>query len=128
MRKWFQKKSAGNPSVEIRWKSLTSLGQLDDIDANSNEAPVVIFKHSTRCGISSMVLRRFEKELAALDTLPQLYLLDLIAFRDVSNSISQRYGVVHESPQLLLIQEGRVVHHASHYSISANAIKERTAN
>jgi bacillithiol system protein YtxJ len=126
MRKWFQKKSAGNPSVEILWKSLTSLHQLDDIDANSNEAPVVIFKHSTRCGISSMVLRRFEKELAALDTLPQLYLLDLIAFRDVSNSISQRYGVVHESPQLLLIQDGRAVHHASHYSIDTAVIKERT--
>ena len=127
MRKWFQKKSGGNPSVEILWKSLTSLDQLDDIDADSNEAPVVIFKHSTRCGISSMVLRRFEKELADLDTLPQLYLLDLIAFRDVSNGISQRYGVIHESPQLLLIHDGRAVHHASHYSIGTTAIKEKTA-
>ena len=96
--KLFSKKE----TVSFPWKELTMQEQLDEIDSRSNSRPVVIFKHSTRCSISAMTLSRFER--AYTDDLSfEPYFLDLIAYRDVSDAIAERYGIRHESPQALLI-------------------------
>ncbi len=110
-------------SSKVNWIPLTDLGQLTEIIETSEEKPVVIFKHSTRCSISRMALKQFENEFDL--TLDQftIYFLDLLAYRDISNEISLRFNVVHQSPQLLLIKNGESVYHVSHSDIDAADLK-----
>jgi bacillithiol system protein YtxJ len=106
------------------WHALTSEGQVDEIALASSETPALIFKHSTRCSISSMALSRFERQWGAKDQEITLYFLDLLKFRDVSNYVSTKFNVVHESPQTLLIKGGRCVYSSSHNAIDAGEIVE----
>ncbi|MBL7886234.1 MAG: bacillithiol system redox-active protein YtxJ [Flavobacterium sp.] len=109
-------------SSTINWRELTDLGQLNDIVDASFEQPVLIFKHSTRCGVSRSVLRQFENEFdATLKITP--YFLDLLEHRDISNEIASRFGVVHQSPQLIVIKEGNAIYNVSHDSIDAHDLK-----
>jgi bacillithiol system protein YtxJ len=112
-----------NPS-KINWVSLSDLGQLNEISQISNEKPVIIFKHSTRCSISRMALKQFENEFDLSDKVTP-YFLDLITFRDISNEIASRFEVVHQSPQLLLIIGGKSVYDVSHSSIDADELKSK---
>lgn len=100
----------------MKWIKITSINQLDEILLNSEKQLVTIFKHSTRCGISKMVLNRFEKAFP-VNIRVETYYLDLLNHRDISNEIASRFQVEHQSPQLLLIKEGKVVVHESHYDI-----------
>lgn len=109
---------------KINWIPLTNLGQLNEIVALSNEKPVAIFKHSTRCSISRFALKQFENEFALEDKV-DAYFLDLIEYRDVSNEIANRFQVVHQSPQLLLIKNGQSIYDASHSDIDAGDLVER---
>lgn len=111
--------------VEVPWHQLDDVSDLDKIEKESENHPVAIFKHSTRCGISKMVLKQFEssyKDHKNEDV--KLYFLDLLNHRDISDEIAKRYGVVHESPQFLILKNKKVVHHASHQSIDVADIQE----
>ena len=108
----------------MKWISLENLSQLDEIEALSNNMPVVIFKHSTRCSISRMALKQFEEEFDSEDKV-SAYFLDLILHRDVSNEIASRFKVVHQSPQLLLIKDGSSIYNVSHDSIDATDLKNK---
>jgi bacillithiol system protein YtxJ len=109
----------------MNWTKLTDLAQLDTIDAASNTKPILIFKHSTRCSISSTALARMERgwtpELSAHHT---AYYLDLLAHRSISNTIAQRYDLQHESPQVLVIRDGTCVYSASHLAITPQDVAE----
>jgi bacillithiol system protein YtxJ len=109
---------------KIQWNNLETISQLDELVALSQEQAVVIFKHSTRCSISRMALKQFENEFDFADRV-QPYFLDLIAFREVSNEIAARFGVVHQSPQLILIKQGKAVYDVSHSDIDAGALKTK---
>ena len=109
--------------TEMIWNNLTDLGQLDEIISNSNEKPAVIFKHSTRCSVSRMALKQFENEFKLSHKVTP-YFLDLIAYREISNEIASRFGVLHESPQILLIKEGQSTYDASHSAIDAEVLEE----
>ena len=113
-----------SPKSNINWIELTDLNQLDEIAATSNEKPVVIFKHSTRCSISRMALKQFEREFD-LENVVDAYFLDLIAHRDISNEIAERFNVYHESPQLILIKNGKAVYDVSHSDIDAEALRSK---
>lgn len=117
-------KSGNQNSVEskINWIPLTFMEQLDEIVAFSSQKPVVIFKHSTRCSISRMALKRFESEYDLGDSV-DIYFLDLLEHRDISNEIASRFGVYHQSPQLLLIKSGKSVYDVSHSDIDAGELK-----
>ncbi|KAA2243689.1 bacillithiol system redox-active protein YtxJ [Chitinophaga agrisoli] len=104
----------------MNWIPLKEESQLDDIKATSAQQPVVIFKHSTRCAISSMVKSRLERQAAPKD-LP-FYYLDLISYRNISNRIADTFAVEHESPQVLLIRDGKCVYDESHNGISMDEI------
>ena len=106
---------------KINWNELTDLGQLSEIIEISNEKPVAIFKHSTRCSVSRMALKQFENEFNSSDKVTP-YFLDLIAHRDISNEIASRFGVTHQSPQLILIKEGKAVYNVSHSDIDAEEL------
>ena len=111
----------GAKESKIDWIELNDLGQLNEISSISAEKPVAIFKHSTRCSISRMALKQFENEFSSLDKVT-LYFLDLISHRDVSNEIASRFGVAHQSPQLILIKDGKAVYNVSHNEIDAEAL------
>ena len=83
---------------------------------------VAVFKHSTRCSISSAALNRMEQKWTYDDQDVIAFYLDLISHREVSNEIAQRYQVYHESPQLLLIKDGKCVYDSSHMAIQPSEI------
>ncbi len=109
---------------KMNWEILTDVNQLGEIIFNSNEKPAVIFKHSTRCSISRMALKQFENEFDSAEEVTP-YFLDLIAYREISNEIANRFNVYHESPQILLIKDGKSVYDASHSDIDAVVLKEK---
>lgn len=112
------------PKSNVNWTELTDVIQLTEVQAISIEKPVVIFKHSTRCSISRMALKQFEREYD-LEGVVDAYFLDLIAHRDISNEIALRFNVHHESPQLILIKNGKAVYNVSHSDIDAQALKSK---
>lgn len=114
-----------NSSSSIKWNELTQIQQLDDIVSESAEVPVIIFKHSTRCAISRMALKNFEGEYTINAEKAKPYFLDLLEHRDISNEIANRFGVMHQSPQLILIKEGKAVYNTSHSDIDAGVVKEK---
>lgn len=109
----------------LNWNALTEIKQLDSIVEESAEKPVVIFKHSTRCSISRMALKNFEREYSLEESEVAPYFLDLLEHRDISNEIAQKFQVIHQSPQLLLIKNGKSVYDVSHSEIDAEALKSK---
>lgn len=109
----------------LNWNALTEIKQLDAIVEESAEKPVVIFKHSTRCSISRMALKNFEREYNLEESEVSPYFLDLLQHRDISNEIAQKFQVIHQSPQLLLIKNGKSVYDVSHSEIDAEALKSK---
>jgi len=112
----------GTESSKINWNALTDLQQLNEISEESNEKPVVIFKHSTRCSISRMALKQFENHFDLHEEVKP-YFLDLIEYREVSNEIANRFQVVHQSPQILVIKGGKSIYDVSHDGIDAEVLK-----
>ncbi len=96
---------------------LTDENQLEEILIASKIKPVLLFKHSTSCGISAMVLRKFENKLSDEMDAYHFYFLDLLKYRSISNLIASKFDIPHQSPQLILIKEGEVVHYSSHYGV-----------
>ncbi|RLD29416.1 MAG: bacillithiol system redox-active protein YtxJ [Bacteroidetes bacterium] len=111
-------KSVKTVSEKLPWKDLNSLDQLNIIEKKSITKLQVIFKYSTRCGVSRMVLNQFENSYNLSEDDLDLYFLDLINYRDVSNQVGYKFQVLHESPQLLVIKNGVVVAHESHGGIN----------
>jgi len=104
----------------MNWKQLNEATQISVIKERSHQVPQVIFKHSTRCSISSMALSRLER--ADQPQQAEFYFLDLIANRALSTEIAQQFGVHHESPQVLIIKNGECVYDESHMGISMDEI------
>ena len=117
-----ENKNTNEPKKQIPWISLTSLDQLENISKESHIKPVAIFKHSTRCGISRMALRQFEKQLNIEMSSVKLYYLDLLLYRDISNEIASRFKVSHQSPQLIILKNGTAIHKSSHHDIDATIL------
>ena len=107
----------------MEWKKISSDEELDEMIILSAEKPCLVFKHSIRCSLSSMMLSRFNKGLNQLDEF-EIYMLDIINHRSISNRIADQFGVRHESPQILLIQDGKCIYNASHSYISADSLTE----
>jgi bacillithiol system protein YtxJ len=107
----------------LNWLNLTEINQLDDLLENSVNQKVIIFKHSTRCSISVMVKDRLERNWSKDLENQEIYYLDLLNYRDVSNAIADKTGVEHQSPQVVIIENGICIFSANHNFISADAIK-----
>ena len=108
----------------MNWRKLTDINQLQDIKNLSQEQhinAVLLFKHSTRCSISSMALNRLETKWADDEQIPTYY-LDLLNHRDISNEIANMFSIEHASPQVLLIKNGICIYHKSHNGINASEI------
>lgn len=99
----------------INWIPLNSLDQLQEI-LNSEQVSA-IFKHSTTCGISGMAKKNFERFANLTDKSYDVYYLDLLSFREISNQIASIWNVEHQSPQLLIIKGKTCIFNASHGDI-----------
>ncbi|MGN6196583.1 MAG: bacillithiol system redox-active protein YtxJ [Ginsengibacter sp.] len=108
----------------MNWIPLSNESQLNEIVTNSKTIPQVIFKHSTRCSISSMAKNRLDRKEAP-DGI-NFYLLDLIRYRNISNKIAEDFQVTHQSPQVLVIENGKCVYNESHSGISFDEIEAVT--
>lgn len=103
-----------------KWNDISTTDDLQRAVDRSFEVPVVIFKHSTRCFISQTVLRNFEKEMQTFSGEAEFYFLDLLAHRDLSNKIAADFGVTHQSPQMIVLKDGKAIKNASHQAVSLN--------
>jgi bacillithiol system protein YtxJ len=101
----------------MNWISLQSKDQLSEIERKSAKNTQVIFKHSTRCGVSKMVLKQFEKQIDLSENKMEFYFLDLLNYREISNEIANKFNVPHQSPQLVVVKNKKVVAQASHHEI-----------
>jgi bacillithiol system protein YtxJ len=117
--KLFSSSSDTTEKKELPWISLSSMIQLEEIQRKSATKTQIIFKHSTRCGISRMVMNQFIKSYDFIESDFDLYYLDLLSYRDISNKIAETFQVYHQSPQLLIIKNGITIAHESHGDINA---------
>ena len=108
----------------MNWNQLGSPQEIDALAERSHQLPCLIFKHSTRCSISSLVQYRLEEQWDIPSDRLELYYLDLIRFRATSNYVAETFAVHHESPQILLIHRGECILEASHLDIDIEEIKE----
>lgn len=107
----------------MEWNNLSTIEQIDDLVKESYNEKVVIFKHSTSCNVSKSAYDGLDRDLKSFeDQKLALYFLDLIRYRPVSNYIEEKLGVRHESPQIIVLENGKVIYHESHFQIKAEAL------
>ncbi len=105
----------------MNWTPLNDMNQLEAIKNASFENPQIIFKHSTRCNVSADAFRLMEtSDLSA-------WYLDLLAFRAISNQIAEDFEVKHQSPQIIIIKNGKAIYNESHWRIKPEVIKNYLA-
>ena len=103
----------------MNWLTLSGEEQFLQILKDSENHPIAVFKHSTRCSVSVMAKRTLENSWERYSKNMPIYYLDLLQHRNVSNLIAETLGVQHQSPQLIIIQNGKAIYHASHSDIDA---------
>ena len=106
------------------WSNLTEESQIAEIIALSNSIPVYIFKHSTTCGISAQAKENLEISFKNTDKPFLLYYLDLLKYRSISNEVASKLNVHHQSPQLILVHNGKVTFTTSHHKIKTNILED----
>ena len=102
----------------LNWTPLISVDEINTIKEISKSQAILIFKHSTRCGISRVVIKKFESLFNEENKQLKVYYLDLLNFREVSSKLSEVFQVIHQSPQLLVVKNGISVYDESHYDIT----------
>lgn len=124
----FKKDKSNTKSTQpqgVNWSVLDKLETLEDIKEASKDGLVMIYKHSMTCPISGSALHRLERnwEVEEMKGITPYY-LDLLRFREVSNQVAQEFSVRHESPQVLVIDNGQCVYHTSHMGINYDDLKK----
>jgi len=110
------------------------IGELDALLEESSDRPLLLFKHSLSCGTSYEALDELIDHLnrspaeaghyGSADRLPARYaMITVQTHRELSTAVARRLGVRHETPQALLIREGRVVWSASHFRVTGGALE-----
>ncbi|MEL6865462.1 MAG: bacillithiol system redox-active protein YtxJ [Bacteroidota bacterium] len=116
-----------NSNIHRDWKTIDQLDQLDAIIEQSKDRPVVLFKHSTTCGISAMSKHQLEQRWDFKEEELDFYYLDLLRYRPISNAIADRLSVIHQSPQIILLKDGKAVYSTSHHKISVADLRAAMA-
>ncbi len=112
----------GQRKTALNWNLLEDISVMEELLATQDDMARIFFKHSTRCSISSMALHSFEANWEGDDA--QLYFIDLLRFRELSNALAEQTGVMHQSPQAIVVRNKEVIYHASHSGIDAQAIQK----
>lgn len=106
------------------WKNLIDENQLNSLIKTSYEKPVVIFKHSSRCGTSAMAKHTLENRWDFRSEELEFYYLDILTYRPISNLVAKTFKIVHHSPQMILVKNGVAVYDTSHHSISIGNLRK----
>ena len=114
--------SSSKNKSQLVWNLLSEISQLNDLVELSNQQPVLILKHSTRCSISSMSKNRLELYWETSVGIAPYY-LDILNHRNISDELARNFNVKHESPQILLLKNGVCIFSASHNEIDFNKLK-----
>jgi bacillithiol system protein YtxJ len=116
-------------ALTMEWNTLSAIDHLRLLQEESKQKRILIFKHSTRCNISRAALDRLERSWKSeeMDNVKPYY-LDLISHRDISNQVASQFGVEHESPQVLIIENGKAVYDSSHFNIDYQQIRNVVKN
>ena len=112
----------------MNWNFLEQVDQVKELEKESDEKTILIFKHSTRCSTSRMVLDRLERNWKKEGLNAKPYFLDLLSYREISNTVEENFNVRHESPQVLIIRNGKSVFNCSHFNIDWDVIKNAVQN
>ncbi len=118
------KEDNGSHKQKVDWLELTASQELNALVESSYNKPQLIFKHSMTCGVSGMAKRRFEAEATDYTDRFAFHLLVIQKNRELSNQVSVQLQIRHESPQLLVVKEGVVIAHASHWQIDSLDLKD----
>jgi bacillithiol system protein YtxJ len=121
---FFTKSQQHSVKGNVNWIHLTNVDQIKQIRSLSKSETVFIFKDSTRCGISKMVIKRFENMFDESMSNVKVYYLDLLNYRDVSDKVGVTFNVIHQSPQLLIIKNEVSVFNASHQDITSIKLQD----
>ena len=113
---------------KLNWILLERTAQIDDLVERSHSTPCLIFKHSTKCLISDVALGRLEKQWHFQTDQIIPYFLDAIAFRPISKYICETFEEHHETPQILLIENGECILEANNMDIHVSEIEEMFEN
>ncbi|CAN5389746.1 bacillithiol system redox-active protein YtxJ [soil metagenome] len=109
-------------NMKARFNEINSTEELNELFQQSNEKPVVLFKHSLTCPISSGVYQEISNADADIN------LIVMQRARNVSTALAEKSGIRHESPQAMVIKNGKPVYHASHYDVTASDVEESLKN
>ena len=113
----------------MKWNELKALEQVQQIETESADVHVLIFKHSYRCNISRASLDRLERNWNEVEMKTvKPYFLDLLTYREISNRLAEKFVVEHESPQVLVIRNGSSILNLSHFQINYDQIRETIKN
>lgn len=112
------------PVSQSPYHPVQTVADLDAAIASSHEQPVLLFKHSMSCGVSAEADEQVRQFLDATGAGVLCGLVVVQRSRPVSSAIVERFGIRHESPQALLLRDGRVVWHASHWKVTESALHE----
>lgn len=104
----------------MAWVKLDTQQKFESLLENSFATPQFIFKHSVRCSLSAMVYHRLNEIVGVAN----VFLVDVIHHRELSNQIAQNFGVLHQSPQLLVLEHGNCIFHTSHSAITGAIIEK----
>ncbi len=119
-----QLNAAQQAGFHSSWKYFNQVEQINELIATSYKKPVLVFKHSVRCGTSAMIKHQLETNWNFSTDELEVYYLDLINYRSISNKVAEVFGVVHQSPQIIVIKNGEATFNTSHSMISINAIRK----
>ena len=108
----------------MKWINIESEQTLSEIVERSQESPQIIFKHSTRCSISSVALNRLQSGRQDLD----YYIVNVVANRSISNLIQEVFNVIHQSPQLIIVYKGKSLYDTSHFGITSDIVENQLAS
>jgi len=121
---WFSSKGETKRTSLVNWVPLTEMTQLDEIIEESKTTTVLILKHSTRCSISIMAKNGLDKTWDIEHSNLKTYYLDLLKFRPISNQLAETFNIHHQSPQILVIKNGKCDYSATHSDIDTRSIKK----
>jgi bacillithiol system protein YtxJ len=112
------------PQEKLEWFQIASVADLDAAIEYSQHQPILLFKHSTRCSISSSALDRLQRNWKGLEVNVKAFYLDLLSHRDISSDIAAKLQVEHQSPQMIIVKDGKAIFNASHMDISFDDVNQ----
>ena len=107
-----------------RLTQLTDLSGLESAIAESNERPVLLFKHSRYCGVSAEALDELQSHIDGTAADVAYRMITVQTHRPISDAVAQRLGLRHETPQVILLRDGKIVWNASHFRITASQLDQ----